>query len=132
MSIYAFIVIYTRVPVRCGRQGPFHTHYVVFGISYLLYIAYVLLLMLGAVLGPEGLVYIYYNEFTYPLPDAGDLHGGPFGRRDRAPAVGGAPALARTRPMHPRDRPSIKSNSSLNIQSLNCERILFTILTGSG
>ena len=43
----------------------------------------------------------------------GDLHGGPFGRRDRAPAVGGAPALARTRPMHPRDRPSIKSNSSL-------------------
>ena len=38
---------------------------------------------------------------------------GPFGRRDRAPAVGAAPALARTRPMHPRDRPSIKSNSSL-------------------
>ena len=34
-------------------------------------------------------------------------------RRDRAPAVGGAPALARTRPMHPRDRPSIKSNYSL-------------------
>ena len=31
----------------------------------------------------------------------------------RRPYVGGAPALARARPMHPRDRLSIKSNRTL-------------------
>ena len=36
------------------------------------------------------------SQALKPLPRPGDLHGGPFGRRDRAPAVGAAPALART------------------------------------
>ena len=34
--------------------------------------------------------------FFSPLPGHGNLHGGPFGRRDRPSAVGAAPALART------------------------------------
>ena len=51
----------------------------------------------------------------FPSTDICIMHGGPFGRRDRdrAPAVGAAPVLARTRPVHPRDRPSSGSIRSL-------------------
>ena len=60
------------------------------------------------------------DMFNNPFPAHGDLHGGPFGRRDRAPAVGGAPTLARDLPMHPRDRLSIKSNRTLSPRWMLC------------
>ena len=52
--------------------------------------------------------HMHHPALFNPSPYRGHLHGSPFGRRDRdrAPAVGAAPVLARTCPMHPRDRPS--------------------------
>ena len=62
-------------------------------------------------------VILSIEQLLNPFPAAGDLNARPSGPSALRPAVGSAPGAARTRPMAPRDRGSIRK---VAVSGLGC------------